>query len=268
MYNYVTIKSYKPLNNKQIEVLNILYRFRFGTSELIALIMNQSTIYTRTRLNRLLDQDYIARNYDSSYKLRGIAANYYLTPKAIKLLKNNNKLDQKGLHLLYYNKRASAKFIKHWLDIFRIYLKLMELYKNKLEFFTSTEITNQDQFPRPKLDSYLTINNSNYFLELLDNSMSYTLLKRKVNKHIKHYETEELKGDYPTILLICSTEAIKAMITKYLRYTLDKMGIDELEFLITTKKQLLKQKDNKQTIWRAMMGEDEELFNIAIRGRI
>ena len=78
MYNYVTIKSYKPLNNKQIEVLNILYRFRFGTSELIALIMNQSTIYTRTRLNRLLAQDYIARNYDSSYKLRGIATNYYL----------------------------------------------------------------------------------------------------------------------------------------------------------------------------------------------
>jgi hypothetical protein len=69
--------------------------------------------------------------------------------------------------------------------------------------------------------------------------MSYTLLKRKVNKHIKHYKTEELEGDYPTILLVCSTEAIKAMITKYLRYTLDKMGIDELEFLITTKDELL-----------------------------
>ena len=55
-------------------------------------------------------------------------------------------------------------------------------------------------------------------------------------------------------------EAIKAMITKYLRYTLDKMGIDELEFLITTKKQLLKQKDNKQTIWRAVM--EEELVNL------
>jgi len=254
----MTTKSYKKLNNKQIEVLKILYKFRFGTSQLIANFQEQSTRNINVRLTNLLEQGYVARNYDSSYRLRGIPANYYLLPKAIKLLKTNDKYDQKGLHLLYYNKRASTKFIKHSLEIFRIYLKLAQLYKKKLKFYTYTEIADQDKFPKPNLDSYLTINSSDYFLELLDNSMSYTLLKRKVSKHIKHYELEELDGDYPVILLICASKVIEAMITKYLNYTLDKKGIDELGFLITTKEQLLTQKDSKQAIWRGVMDEDEE----------
>ncbi len=261
--NPITIKSYKKLNNKQIKLLKILYKFRFGTSELIALFMDQSTVYTRTRLNRLLEQGYIAKNYDSTYKLRGIPANHYLLPKAIKLLKDNDELDHKGLHLLYYNKQASTRFIKHWLEIFKIYQKLNELYKKKLEFFTSTEVADQNQFPKPGLDSYLNINDSYYFLDLLDNSMSYTLLKRKVNKHIKCYESEKLEGDYPTILLICSTKAIKTMMTKYLNSVLNKKGIDQLEFLITTKVELLTQKDSKQAIWREVMeNENEELVSL------
>ncbi len=248
-------KISKKLNHKQIKVLEILYKFRFGTSQLIASFMNQSTTYTRTRLSRLLKQNYIARNYNNTYKLKGLPANYYLLPKAIKLLKSNDQLDQKGLHLLYDNKKASTKFINHCLEVFTIYLKLDQLYQRKLEFFSYTEIADQDRFPRPSLDSFLILNHQDYYLELLDNSITYTLLKRKVNKHLKHYEVGKLEGDYPTILLICSSQAIKTMITKYLNYILDKKSINELEILVTTKNALLNQKDNQQTIWNEITVE-------------
>ena len=236
-------KSHKQLNKLQLEVLLFLYKFRFGTSELIASYQEKSIRYTNIRLSILLEQGFIGRNYDSSYRINRRPATYYLLPKAIQLLKFNEALDKKGLHLLYYNRSANPKFINHCLDLIRIYLKLKTLYQENLEFFTSTEIADQSQFPKPLLDGFLRLknkaNNNSYFIELLDHSSSYTLLKKKVNKHLRHYELEKLEGDYPTILLICSSKPIETMIIKYLSTTLNKKGINELQFLIATKDQLL-----------------------------
>jgi len=54
--------SRKQLNKLQIELLQILYKFRFKTVDLIAQYQDQSVRYTNVRLKILLEQDLVARN--------------------------------------------------------------------------------------------------------------------------------------------------------------------------------------------------------------
>jgi predicted transcriptional regulator len=65
-------KYRKKLNQEQIAVLQLLYRFRFASSEQIAKHQakpNSKAIQKRLKI--LEDQELIAKRYDKSYKLKG-----------------------------------------------------------------------------------------------------------------------------------------------------------------------------------------------------
>jgi predicted transcriptional regulator len=86
-------KYRRPLNNNQQDILRLLYKFRFSTSELIAKYLNKPNVkLVQKKLKLLEDRGYVAKRYDKSYKLRGKAARYYLTPKAARLLGRLNQL--------------------------------------------------------------------------------------------------------------------------------------------------------------------------------
>src|ERR1035437_633179 len=89
----------KRLNGMQMDVLLCLYKFRFGTPELISSYQEVAAVRdTNKRLKILMEQEYIGRNYDSSYRIDRKQASYYLLPKGIKLLKGytEQELDPKG----------------------------------------------------------------------------------------------------------------------------------------------------------------------------
>src|SRR5437667_6662229 len=74
-------KYRKKLNEEQVEVLQMLYRFRFASSEQIAQFQAKPGAKAiQKRLKILEDQGLIAKRYDKSYKLQGKPAAYYLTP--------------------------------------------------------------------------------------------------------------------------------------------------------------------------------------------
>jgi hypothetical protein len=60
---------HKQLNELQLELLTILYKFRFGTAQLISRYQEQSIRNTNVRLKNLLEQELIGRNYDGSYRI-------------------------------------------------------------------------------------------------------------------------------------------------------------------------------------------------------
>jgi DNA-binding HxlR family transcriptional regulator len=62
----------KTLNNNQLQVLYSLYKFRFGTTDLLRATQDKSISrqFMNRRLQVLCDQEYIGRKYDSSYKLQ------------------------------------------------------------------------------------------------------------------------------------------------------------------------------------------------------
>lgn len=250
--------SRKQLSELQIEVLKILYKFRFSNSKLISQYQGQTTRNINVRLSNLLTQKYIGRNYDGSYKIKHQSATYYLLPKAIKLLKADPELDPKGLHLLYYNRTAKQAFINHWLRIFRIYLILDELYGDNLEFFTSTEIAEQTKFPRPLPDVFLKLINRNkntpdYILELVDGNQSLARIKQRINRYLSHYEKgdwQHISGNnYPRILLIFDNIGLERELQRYIARMLNNKGIVNLTFYTTTLKALYSSTTTQDSIY-------------------
>src|SRR5476651_357600 len=144
------------LNDNQIKLLQLLYKFRFVTAELAAMHKGIRRSAVNNAFAILLDQELIARHYDNSYKIKGKGATYYLTPKALRLLRDMYKLNEAVLRNLLKNKRLSDGFIDDNLTIMAAYLKLREAYPDSFNVFSVSELGDFDYFPEPKPNLYLS----------------------------------------------------------------------------------------------------------------
>src|SRR5476651_1690597 len=93
------------LNQKQLEILHLIYRFRFVTTKLVAECQGKSggpAVYAS--LTNLADQGHIGRRYEPEYRLRGQYAAYYLLPDGVRALRRQPRedytYDPKALHNL------------------------------------------------------------------------------------------------------------------------------------------------------------------------
>lgn len=255
--------THKQLNQLQIEVLQILYKFRFATAELISEYQGQTVRNSNVRLKNLLQQEYIGRNYDDSYRIKHRPATYYLLPEAIRFLKTNPDLDAKGLHLSYYSRRATPEFINHWLRMFRIYLKLDELYGDDLELFTSSELAEQGSYPKVRPDAYLSFGGKHStvpscMLDLIESNKPTDQIRQKVLRYIAHYETDsEWGNEYPRILLVCDNAGLEWDVQRLLARTLEHRGLAEPQYHTTTLRALYSLRKADTPIWTNIQTPDE-----------
>jgi DNA-binding HxlR family transcriptional regulator len=149
-------KYRRPLNKDQLAVLRILYRFRFAASEQIAAYMGRtSNKHIQKRLKILEEQGLIGKRYDKSYRIKGQAAEYFLTPKGARLLKSDvayvKYVHNNAIKALYKNKTVSGDFIGHNVTILKTYLKLKKLYNDKTRQFMHIDMLPHSHFRRGRL---------------------------------------------------------------------------------------------------------------------
>src|SRR6266851_1757591 len=119
------------LNKDQLAVLELLYRFRFGSSELIAKYFGKSSgDFVYKRLKILAEQELIGKRFDSSYRIKGKPAAYYLFPEGGRKLQEHRDPDDDPVNInsLYRLTLRKEGFVQHCMDIFAIYLQFKNLY--------------------------------------------------------------------------------------------------------------------------------------------
>lgn len=253
-------KYRKPLNPHQQEIIHLLYRFRFATTQLIARYQGkQSGMAVFNRMRVLCEQEYIGRNFDSSYRLRGQSASYYLLPKALKLLKEDPDYDRKVLHAIYKDKQASDKFINRCLAIFQIHSDLSAFYGKYFDLFTKSELGEFDYFPNPLPDAYITLKSSSkgrtkhFLLLFCDEATPLFAYIKRVKQIIEHIESGEWDeapiSRYPTILLICESLKQQKLLQGRIGKTVQDEGVDEPGFYLTTKSALVGLGEH-DTVWQ------------------
>jgi hypothetical protein len=235
---------HKKLNDKQLVILRLLYRFRFATSDLLTQtigIKDKNKMNQRLRL--LVKQGYIGRTYKPEYRLRGQPASYHLLPKGVKALRQvpGDQYDEKVLHNAHKNKSASDQFIDHWLAVFSVYCTLRKQYGDDLKFFTSTQLTKYGYFPRPLPDAYIRLGSGDvekqFFLDVLHESKPFFLATRKVMQYITYAEEGEWDArtstSLPRVLLVSDNIPLQKRLTKRMRRAIE--GAEgELNVYITT----------------------------------
>src|SRR5665213_2489434 len=148
------------LNDGQLAVLGLLYKFRFGSIELLTRSLGLkvgSGLYQK--LTILCELGYVDKHYDKSYRFRGMPAAYYLTPKGLKVLQkqpNYDSVDDKLIQYSYRDKIVEERLILHSLALYKASWELQRLHPT-LKLFTKREITGLVYFPKQRPDAFVTL---------------------------------------------------------------------------------------------------------------
>jgi hypothetical protein len=206
------------LNAKQLTILRVLYRFRFATSALLSQSLNIKHISnTHGRLTLLEKQKYIGKMYSSEYKLLHKPASYYLLPVGIKALRSlsSDRINPTVLHKIYSDKNAGDQFIKRCLGLLTVYCRLYKVYGDRLKFFTESEISAFDMFPKPRPHGYIRLDpngeDKQFFVEFLQHTTPFFKIPQRFAKY-KAFAEEGTWDDtgtpLPAMLYVCDNDAV------------------------------------------------------------
>jgi hypothetical protein len=242
-------KYRKKLNQEQLAVLNLLYTFRFASNEHVAKYSGKkSNKHVQKRLKILEDQDFIAKRYDKSYKLKGKPAAYYLLPKGARALINLNDREENepiNIKRIYKDKDVSEGFIQHCLNLLGAYLTFDMIYDNKLDFFTGSDLKYEqyEYYPQPLPNAHVYLKTSQdrkeFFLDIFEDSQPFFVLVRRIKKYIEYAGSGDWPEEtLPTILVVVENKSVhkrlRKRITKELRDSYEEVcfATTMLEYLL------------------------------------
>lgn len=241
----------KALNKDQLNVLYALYKFRFGTTDLLKTTQskNISRKYMNTRLRILCEQEYISRRYGGSYRLQAKFAQYYLLPKGIEVLKQHPEhFNKQVLRNIKKDVDASDRFVRHNINIFAVQAKLKELYNDVsgvgFRFYTKGYMIGDkaEGLPKPLPDAFTSIkiaedkSTKHYLIECFDDTMPQSVMRKRIEKLIDHSDNDEwtLTEKYPTILLVCETERLRKTVQRWANAEVKRSWSTELVISVKT----------------------------------
>lgn len=256
-------KYRKRLNEEQAAVLQLLWRFRFASSEQIAKYQQKpNSKAVQKRLKILEDQNLIAKRYDKSYKLQGKPAAYYLTPHGARMLaalQPREPDEPINVKRLYKDKDASESFIEHCKNILSVYLVLRDLYPHgKLHFITKSRLSYEkfDFMPNPLQDACICIKTSQgdryFFLDIFEDNQPFFVLIRRIKKYLEYAGSGEWAqydedGGLPTVLLVVQNKSVHKRLRKRLAKEL-RESYEEVCFA-TGRLEYILDPENKGKVW-------------------
>lgn len=250
-------KPRRKLNSDQLLVLKLLFKFRFGSNDLVAQYFGKKDrSYVFKRLTILLKQDYIGKRFDSSYRIQGKPAAYYLTPAGARILKSSFEDIELNIKSIYKDKTVSESFVQHCLDVFAVHNQLKDIYGDKLLFFTKSQLASYDYFPDKSPDAYIRLKNgegeSQFFLDIYHDSQPFFTIVRRIKQYISYCEDGDwgaTETDFPKVLVVCESVSTQKRLIKQMAKALNNTNEDEIAFYVTTKAQL-KTVNNDDAIWQ------------------
>lgn len=241
----------RALNAKQLDILHLLYRFRFISSDLLLTPLNlKDKNKVNQRLKVLTQQEYIGRKYEPHYSLAGKHATYYLLPKGIKALKRVRE-EKEYVTSVFANLnrdiKATDKFADHSLDVFKVCSRLTDIYGDSLTFFSKTELAaHSHYFPKPLPDAYIQLQREDekvkqYFIEIAHTSKPIFTIIKRVKQYVEYSddgEWEDTKTPLPAVLYICDTPTLQKRLQKIMPAATEDADIEELKIYTTLMEKL------------------------------
>jgi hypothetical protein len=256
-------KHRRKLNAEQLGVLVLLHKFRFGSNDLIAQYFGKKDrSFVFKRLKILQEQGLIGKRFDSSYRIKGKPAAYYLLPDGARVLQAHKPDKPINIKAIYKDKTVSEEFVEYCFRVFGIYCRLKTRYGDNLKFFTKNQLTAYDYFEDfvPSVYMRLEVKDAekDYFLEYLQESKPFFTVIRRLKEYVEYADSGEWEAgtdsEFPTVLFVCDTKKLNARLMKKAAIALDEAD-DDLKFYATTPDRLDE--------WQNIADQDEEPVPLA-----
>ncbi|MEO8582122.1 MAG: replication-relaxation family protein [Patescibacteria group bacterium] len=234
---------------KQLEILLLLYRFRFLNRIQIQKFLNhKSHTLITTWLKDLTDRQITNRIYSQTVGDINKPAIYYLGLKSRHILKNQKDCNPALLLRVYREKSSSQAFQEHWLfmaDLYFCFLAITQKQNSELQFFTTTDLANFGYVPLPLPDAYILVKDKKeskrYFLEVIEETVPHFAIRKKIDQYVNYYKAgywqNHVKHPFPKVFLIYPNQKVKNLLLRTIPEKLDKAEVD-MSFFLGSKKEI------------------------------
>lgn len=259
-------KYRRSLNATQLAILHELYRFRIGTTQLLSTALQSAN---KNLLNRkltvLLEQNYIARIYDPSYRLSHQHASFFLSAKGVKELKKipEKNYSPRVLANIKRLKHPSDKFVDHVLGVFEACNLIKARIGDDVRLFTKSELVDFEYFPEQRPDAFIRLKTANgeqqYILEYLETNTPFRVILGKLKSYINYSDEggwEVTNSPLPPVLLVCDSVALEKRVQKYGMTAIEEADDEVLRFYTTNLPALQAQATPS---WTSLQDLDEKL---------
>lgn len=267
------IKYERDPSASQLDILNIIYMFRFANRTLLSRYLhkpNNSSLYFK--LGVLVKHEYIGRRYDKTYRLAGREAEYYILPKGLRTLRDSARLSVTNSMVTanYRDKTASDSFVNEQLFLFAARNQLVQTHPG-LQYFTDRDIQLLDYFPRPLPRGFISLkqqgdDTKRFFVEYLPARTHTRKIVGRLQQYVKYYESDAwsvTNTPPPGILYICADTITERGLRRYIARTTNNTEV-ELNIYTTTEKAILNLHPDHLNIWTGKDDPDELLSLSAV----
>ncbi|PKL31106.1 hypothetical protein CVV43_04095 [Candidatus Saccharibacteria bacterium HGW-Saccharibacteria-1] len=250
----------------QIDILEALYKYRFGSRHLIAklLSINENTLYKK--LIVLVKHELIGSRLDNKSKIKGIPVAYYLTPKGLKFLQALEKhthVTDKVIKASYRDKVTSEATILHAFDVLSQVLNLKNQY-SQLKAYLRRDMSRFSYFPKTPPDAFLSIAHDNvtrrYFFDYIPSSQERKLLFQRIYSYLDFFDNGgwNITGtEIPILLFVTENATMERRIRRIAKGVINKIEINDEIIIYTTTKKALENPNREVMIWSELNDPDE-----------
>lgn len=255
------------LRQGQIEILGLLYKYQFGSRQLIAeslKVKAGSNIYEK--LNVLIKHGFVAKRYDKSLRLQGLPAAYYLTPKGLKTLQSLdawNYITEATIRSSYRDKNISQSFINHTLDVYS-YTNMLAKTHPTLKVFTRRDMSRYSYFPNNPPDAFLSLKTGEettpkrFFFDFISDDTPRSVIAKRIAQYMQFFsdgEWDATNSQIPILLFLTFKPAIKKYLMRSARAVRGTFDMeDEVAIYAATIDQLLSAESSR--IWEDIDSAD------------
>jgi len=226
------------ITNKQIEILNLIYRYRFlNRIQIQAFLNHKDHRRINSWLKDLSEKEYLKRIYSNVATISTIPIIYYTSINAIRFYKSLGQDNSVYLKKLYRDSERLRGFINNQILLADICLSFNEINtKEKINytFSTAADVTSnftykfmEDLSPQLIFTKKTKSEVKQYILVQLNSTSPNYITKKKMKNYIEFFFTNEWEENteqpFPTILFACQTlplmifskRAIKRLLDEY-----------------------------------------------------
>ena len=258
------------LNKGQIRLLDLVYKYRFGSRYLLADSLGvkpENGLYEK--LEVLVRYEYLAKRFEKRLKLQAIPAAYYLTPKGLRVLQDlpdHEHITDAVIKASYKDKTVGQDFVTHTLNVYK-YTNLLKQHYPALNVYTKREISQYDYFPSQLPDTFLSLPTDDpqqpkrFFFDLVSDSLPRSVLDRRIANYCEFFEEggwDVTGSDLPIILLLSEWGPAEKRIQRNVRIQLSRSDMEELTVFTSTVSALEHMADGR-VIWTSVEDTDELL---------
>lgn len=223
--------SNRKLNTKQTNILKTAYIFRYLTTDNLANQRNQTHNSAYSALKILHTNGYLGIKYNKHYRLMNKSARYYLTPQAVKYLRQSGiGINEDILNARLREKDKSSDFIDYQVAVHAAYLDVKAALGEGVVIQTATELAETEGVIKPYPALYVRSEKEHFLVELTDGQHLF-LVKKRIRKYIEHYDSNDWDWDtYPNVRIVRRSKGDRNRLKAYIEEKMDDNYLDKSDF--------------------------------------